>query len=249
MEEPLLNHSNNETWFKNYIGHNFNSQKAKKAFYWRLSLWILIVILIATINFLNNYTKSSPECIGDLVFDLSSPINDYFSDNPDIKNSFVILSSFFLDVNLSIFMVIFILWGSSWRALILASSFYGLRGSLQAMTVLGFPQGFVWGYPGIYSLLITYVRSSDFFYSGHVGMMLFTYFYYRDSGYYNLKYYSLFCLVFEACVMVTVRCHYSIDIIGALLFCHYFWILSGYFAYYADYIGFKQSSSSKIISS
>lgn len=243
MEEPLLKHSSEVTWYKKYIGHNFDSEKAKKAFYWRLFLWVVIVGLILTVNFVNSYDVGNPECIVDLVFELSSPINDYFADNPDVKNFFVILSSFFLDVNISVFMVIFILWGNSWRALIFASSFYALRGFLQAMTVLGFPQGFVWGYPGIYSLLITYVRSSDFFYSGHVGMMLFTYFYFHNSNYHWLKYYSLFCLAFEACVMVTVRCHYSIDIIGALLFCHYFWILSKSLAHYADYLGFKQSSS------
>lgn len=246
MEEPLLGYSGEKTATYKYITHNFESEKAKKAFYLRLSLWIIILAFLILVNFINNFTSRTPECTEDTIFELSAPINTYFAENPEVKNFFVILSSFLLDVNLSFFMVIFILWGTSWRALTFASSFYALRGYLQAMTVLGFPNGFIWEYPGIYSLLITYVRSSDFFYSGHVGMMLFTCIYFHNGNYNYLKYYSLFCLAFEACVMVFVRCHYSIDIIGAVLFCHYFWILSKYFAQYADYIGFNQMSTNPI---
>ena len=240
MEDPLLPGLKPQTFLDQYFFHNFQSRSSKNFFIFRVCLLLLLFIVIYLTRFVISLTFSNPSCIEDRVFVLTSQINSYFALSPDIKNAFIILSSFFLDLNLSIFMVLFTLWGDSWRELIFASSFYSIRGTLQALTILSFPDGFIWGYPGVYSLLITYVRSSDFFYSGHVGMMMFTGIYYYRNKHNWLMLYSAFCCTFEACVMVIVRCHYSIDIVGALIFCHYFWILSKYFAYYADYLGFKQ---------
>jgi hypothetical protein len=246
MDEALLPPVEKpKTFLEIYLFHNFSTKKSRKFFYLKCFLLILLLLLIFSSQAINSSTSRSPKCIEDRIFNLTSSINSYFSSSPSIKNSFVILSSFFLDLNISIFLGIFLLWGDSWREVIFAGSFYSIRGLLQALTILGFPEGFIWEYPGIYSLLITYVRSSDFFYSGHVGMMMFTGIYYYRNHFLGLMWYSVFCCIFEAIVMVLVRCHYSIDIVGALIFCHYFWILSKDFAFYADVLGFRQAREAK----
>jgi hypothetical protein len=235
MESPLLGYDGSI---------NTIPESTRKPF----KLWqkILLFSLATLIIFLSTRVDMSPvshsKCFNDEVFNLTSPLNSYFADHPSIRDLFEILSSFFLDVNLLSFLGYYVLWGDSWRPILFGSGFYAIRGSLQALTVLGFPEGFIWTFPGIYSFAITYVRSSDFFYSGHVGVMLFLAIYFRTKGFRKMMYYSIFCSVFEGIVMVIVRCHYGIDVVGGALFCHYLWIMSEYPARYVDSFSFPKQN-------
>ena len=132
----------------------------------------------------------------------------------------------FIDLGFLIFVGNYVVWGNTWREMLALSLFYAVRGTLQGIDVLGFPDGFIWGYPGMYSFVITYVRSSDFFYSGHVGFMLLCAMSSYGKGLKLLMWYCLFCSFFEGCVMLLVRCHYGIDVVGGLVFAHYLWMLS-----------------------
>lgn len=247
MEEPLIGESRNKAQksiYETYVSHNWKSAEKTRDFYIRLIGVVLAVIVVGVFSRVERDPVSRAKCMNDAGFDLTNGINVYFRDNAEVKNFVIILSSFFLDVNLLFFLTIYGLYGDSWKPVIFFACFYIIRAILQGSTILGFPEGFVWGFPGIYSLAITYVRSSDFFYSGHVGVMLFLGMFFYDKGYLKLFYYSIFCCLFEGCVMVLVRCHYSIDIIGGILFAHYLWTVSDWISKITDkYSGYGHINS------
>ena len=56
--------------------------------------------------------------------------------------------------------------GRSWDSL----AIFALRQAMQALTALPPPDGMIWRYPGVPSLLVTYGVASDLFFSGHTSI-------------------------------------------------------------------------------
>jgi hypothetical protein len=98
--------------------------------------------------------------------------------------------------------------------------------------VFSFPKDYIWGHPGIFSLTISYARTSDFFYSGHVGSSVLCFFEFSRYEFFEkrfsyLKYFSLNCAITQSLVQIIFRGHYLIDVISGFVFAHYFYILVG----------------------
>lgn len=89
-----------------------------------------------------------------------------------------------------------------------------------------FPEGYNWGYPGFPSITIPYVGSSDFFFSGHLGIVTFLVLENRSQKNYFLMYVGLLSIIYEFIVMIVLRGHYTIDLIAGILIAHYIWIIS-----------------------
>ena len=68
----------------------------------------------------------------------------------------------------------------------------------------------------------------DFFYSGHAGLMLAVAIEFYKYKYYWLSFFVSLCNVYNCIILVVTRSHYSLDIVGGLVFSHYFYILAGY---------------------
>lgn len=97
-----------------------------------------------------------------------------------------------------------------------------------------YPPGFFWGSPYFPSLIVSYLITNDFFFSGHVGMPLIT-----GLHYYHLEKKKMsilcFCTVFvEAFLVLITRIHYSIDVVVGLSFSHYVFILVNHYVKYID---------------
>mmetsp|Transcript_27607 Transcript_27607/g.27295 ORF Transcript_27607/g.27295 Transcript_27607/m.27295 type:complete len:117 (+) Transcript_27607:429-779(+) len=105
-----------------------------------------------------------------------------------------------------------------------------------------FPDDNLWDYPGIPSITVTYLRTTDFFYSGHVGVMVFCALENRHEGNRFLMYLSIFTAFFEFFVLLVLRAHYAVDMFAGIVFAHYFWIISGWVSPYLDrWGGYKDS--------
>jgi hypothetical protein len=248
MEKSLLRDSEvtrYDSFCHRYFLHNWDSPKKKHDFIMRLLGLLVGILSIFWATRISMPKVPHSQCMVDRIFDMTSPLNDYFAKNPQVKDAFVILSSSLIDFNLLCFAILYGLWGTTWRPIVFAASFYAIRGFLQASTVLGFPEGFIWEFPGVYSVLITYVKSSDFFYSGHVGVMLFCGLYFHEHKHEWLAFYSIFCIACEAIIMVLVRCHYGIDIFGGLIFCHYFWTVCEIPSRFVDKLGYELEKEDK----
>jgi len=86
---------------------------------------------------------------------------------------------------------------------------------------MSYPEGYIWEYPGFPSLMVSYLKTNDFFYSGHVGLpiILMSEFYVLKR--FNMFGFCIFTFFIEAFTMIATRGHYSIDLITGAIFAHY----------------------------
>ena len=105
---------------------------------------------------------------------------------------------------------------------------------IQKLFYLDYPQGYLWDFPGIYSLTVPYGKTNDFFFSGHVGACVICFCEYMAIGWTKLGYFSLFSLINQIALMIALRGHYVIDLIAGVVFGHYAWIMAERYSYLID---------------
>ena len=231
MSSSELLERHNQSFKKKFLELNFSSKHRKKIFFIRITIITALISLIAydTITAWNIHPTIS-NCIYDRIFDLTAPINDFFNNNKEPRNAILIFSSFLIDVLLLWFSIRYALLGRSSRQLIFFMLFYLSRSVVQSFFLMKMPQGNCWDYPGFPSLTVSYEKTSDFFYSGHVGVVLFCGLENKHLGNLYMMWVSFFVCGIEFCVMIAMRGHYSIDLIFGLIFSHYSWIVSEWVA-------------------
>ena len=91
-----------------------------------------------------------------------------------------------------------------------------------------------WNYPGFPSLAINYWDSNDFFYSGHLGTIaIWTSLYYAEG--YRCMFIFCICLaIFMCLVMISVRIHYTIDLITGYIVGHWCIMQADWVCYFLD---------------
>ena len=176
--------------------------------------------------------QESFNCIYDASLTWSSPINRFLEAHPTLKRILIIYSSLLMDLQFFMIMTTFVCLAKNVRFPLIFVSFYLLRGILQSLFIFSFPKDYIWGHPGIFSLTISYARTSDFFYSGHVGSSVLCFFEFSryeffDQRFSYLKYFSLNSCITQCLVQIIFRGHYFIDVISGFVFAHYFYILVG----------------------
>lgn len=97
-----------------------------------------------------------------------------------------------------------------------------------------YPDGYLWDFPGLYSITVPYGKTNDFYYSGHVGCCLLSYLEFKANGWFKFAYFSLVTMILQASLMIFLRSHYSIDIFGGLVFAHYIWMMAEKYSYFID---------------
>lgn len=197
---------------------------------------VVVTIIFLVINAIYAFALPSegPECMQDLVMDWTTPINNFLNDNEIALNVIEIISSFCIDVIALTGMYFWIFHSKSWRIVVCLAIFYGYRAFNQLVFKMRYPDGWVWHYPGFPSLLVTYERTADFFYSGHVGMPFIFSLEWYTNGFKIPFGICLFCSMVEACVVMFTRTHYFVDIISSLIFSHYFFTMTNKYIHLID---------------
>ncbi len=110
-----------------------------------------------------------------------------------------------------------------------------------------FPKGFLFEYPGFPSITVSYLKTNDFFYSGHVGMpvILMCEFYFLKR--YYMFSFSIFTFFVEFFTMIFLRSHYSIDLISGAIFAHYIFQNVSKITHYFDNLTFNKLENRKNI--
>lgn len=85
------------------------------------------------------------------------------------------------------------------------------------------------------SIFVPYGKTADFFYSGHVGTCVIQALEFNAIGYTNWCYFAVFALFCQIFQLVSLRSHYTMDMIAGIIFAHYFWILSERYCYLVDW--------------
>lgn len=103
-----------------------------------------------------------------------------------------------------------------------------------------FPDGFNWSYPGFPSLMVNYLKTNDFFYSGHVGLAIILMCeFYTMKNYYMFGF-CIFTYFVEAFTLTVTRAHYSIDLIAGTIIAHYLFMNIDRYIHYIDNLTFKR---------
>ena len=227
MDSPLLNQSSGRvSWKTVFFNHNWRDSSSKLMFFCRSAV-ALTGLLVCTVNALTGFAlpNDNISCMWDALHWATQPANDYFLENMEARNILIISSSLLIDLLLLNFIVRFSLWGNTWRPIMSMMSFYMLRMFCQGIFYMEFPEGNNWSYPGFPSLFVPYVKSSDFFYSGHVGIVTLMMLDNLAWKNYFCAALSAFSICFESVVMTILRTHYSIDLVAGVIFAHYIWIM------------------------
>lgn len=154
--------------------------------------------------------------------------------HPKEKKYMIAFSSFYLDCMFLFFAYHFIRYSNNPRILYAAGFFYGARALCQALFLFQFPIGYTFDDPNVFSLMVPYGTTSDFYFSGHCGILLLINMELYHMGYVHLSWANFLFLGYMASVMIGTRGHYSIGRLASPDI--FIGILCGF---YAQMISFK----------
>ena len=102
-----------------------------------------------------------------------------------------------------------------------------------------YPDGYLWDFPGFYSITVPYGKTNDFFFSGHIGCCVIQIFEFNAIGWKKLAHFSAITMVLQFCLMICLRGHYFIDLVSGVIFGHYFWMNAEKYSYLVDVYIFR----------
>jgi len=160
----------------------------------------------------------------DYVFDETESINKLMRENLEYRDMIVLPNSLMIDLN-----ILFLLYNlksenfHTMRLVFANIYFASAKGFFQEnLMTLGKLKGFLWDYPGMYSLCVPYFPTNDFYFSGHLAScLLMTLEYIRlhqhrpeKRMFFYMIFYWVFMIFFTSTMMVLVRTHYVIDLVA-----------------------------------
>lgn len=187
------------------------------------------------------------ECYKDLFFDITRNLNKYIANNLVIRDVCLIISSALIDIATIVFSAFWIKTSKTWRPVIAITLFLGFRVFVQALFQLKYPEGYLWDYPGFPSLMVSYEKSNDFFFSGHVGIPILIGLEFYYNGYNWISSACLVISLLEFANMIVMRGHYTIDMIGAIVIAHYIFIMVDRYCFFIDKSRFTLNYDTKTV--
>jgi hypothetical protein len=182
-----------------------------------------IVILNTVYGFV--LPNTNVNCLDDKAFEITADINKYLQDNITPRHIIIAVSSFCEDFIIIYISLHWIFYGKSWRLIASLISFYFLRGCVQSIFQMKYPEGYLWEYPNFPSITISYLKTNDFFFSGHIGFPIIIA---LECNNLKKKFMMAFCLftcVDVAFTMIVTRGHYCIDLVTGIIVSHYIYLL------------------------
>ena len=199
-----------------------------------------IVLLMLIIFLLSKHSKNVfeddkyMECNFDSIHKFTDIANSYIHENHFIRKTLMIISSLLIDISVLSLGFNWFIYGKSWSTLLSIGLFYVLRGLCNIIYMMKIPDGLIWQFPGIPSLTVSYHDTTDFFFSGHVGINLIAAIELKN---FKVRYFtslSFIGILFQIITMIILRGHYLVDIVAGLISAHYCRIISNKLSYYLD---------------
>jgi hypothetical protein len=110
-----------------------------------------------------------------------------------------------------------IFYGNTSRMVMSTLIFYFTRAAVQQIWYSPYPKNYFWDYPGFPSFVVPYGRSSDFFFSGHIGFVVIN----ASEWIKNKKPWAATIVgiggVYTAFILLVYQAHYSIDIFTGII--------------------------------
>jgi len=192
---------------------------------------ILVFIALYTAMIMNSvYDISSPqhvpECIRDETHEATRGLAQFLGENQLYRNILIITASLLMDLNVVVLSFRWFLFERNFKLLFVILAFYAFRGFLQRMFFMRFPDDYVWGHPGLFSLSVAYAPANDFFFSGHCGMCTIIFIHFKRHGLKTMTRIALFTIIIEFFTLLVTRAHYFIDLVVGIIIAHYIYLIS-----------------------
>jgi len=169
-----------------------------------LGLWFWTQSLIGARGF-------PQACVGDGLHELTAGINRWLAAEPRRANTLLVLSSFVIDL-VGIFLIARSIFGTTIRPFLGLLAIFALRQSMQGLTALPPPDGMIWRYSGVPSLLVTYGVATDFFFSGHTSIAVWGGLEIGRLRFRGAAVLGTLIALFEASTVIVLRAHYTMDV-------------------------------------
>ena len=164
--------------------------------------------------------------VGDLVHDLTAGLNRRLHASPKAADRLLIMSSLGIDLfGLALFG--FGLLGPSMRPFVALMLLFLFRQLCQACCALPAPPGIIWRHPGSPSLLVTYGVGNDFFISGHTAIAVLGACWAWSALPWWAAAIATAMAVGEACTVLILRAHWTMDVLAAITAAWCAWALAG----------------------
>jgi hypothetical protein len=150
-------------------------------------------------------------CVGDGLHELTAGINHWLAAEPRRANVLLVLSSFVIDL-VGIFLIARSIFGATIRPFLGLLVIFALRQSMQGLTALPPPDGMIWRYAGVPSLLVTYGVATDFFFSGHTSIAVWGGLEIGRLRFRGAAVLGTLVALFEASTVIVLRAHYTMDV-------------------------------------
>jgi len=196
--------------------------------------WILCKIFYIKDD--NGYVNPLYDFKDNFMIIVLKGFTDYLSQILQLRDIILIFASLALDFLFFFTIINFICYGNSSKFPFGFLIFFLFRSAVvQNLFVLKMYDTYLFDFPGFYSICVPLYPANDFFYSGHIGTCLLLSFYVRDNVKYKLPFFiACVIIMIETIVMITLRAHYSIDIIFGFIAAHYFFINVHIFSEFFD---------------
>jgi len=217
---------------------HYNDPTQRKILYLNIGIFVVVYALFM-LQSMKNITpiEIQPECIVDKPQIWTKDITKFLSENIWVRNILMISASLMMDTIFFALGYHSCLQNKTFKLLITVFLFYAFRAWLQSIFFMRMPDDYLWSYPGFFSISVEYFPKNDFFYSGHIGILMVEYLFFREEKARKLQYFTLFAIFWNFFVLLVTRAHYSIDLIIGLLVGHYLYIIAGYIK---DHFGWKE---------
>jgi len=99
---------------------------------------------------------------------------------------------------------------------------------------MAYPVGYIWEFPGMYSLSIRYGNQNDFYFCVYMALVMVHFCEFHANEYYKLASFSVFVMVSLFLMLIFTRGHYFIDVFCAVVLGHYFFNMAERLSYLVD---------------
>lgn len=165
--------------------------------------------------------------IGDLVHDLTAPVNRWLHVHPRAADRLLMGSSFGIDT-FGLALIGAGLLGETLRPFMALLFLFFFRQVCQACCALPAPPGIIWRHPGAPTLLVTYGVANDFFISGHTAIAVLGALWATAVLPWWAAVIAMVMALGEAITVLILRAHYTMDVLAAITAAWCAWALAGY---------------------
>ncbi len=227
---------------------NDNIKINKRKYIFSKLFLVILGLMICTLNARYGFIlpHGIDTCVWDEGFALTSHLKEILNNNTIILRFLLILTGFILDCIFLFFLYLFITKIKTFRPILALTIFISIKiicqviiYLTQSLFQLKSPEDNLWKYPGFPSLVTSYSKSNYYFFSGPIGFVLITALEFKKNKYIKLFVFSVFLLIIEGLILLSLRGNYILDILTSLLFSHYTYINSDEYSYILDNFYFK----------